>query len=133
MTYLLNKTFLIDTDENIEYDDSILNINYVGNKKFTINLRIDNSKRIHLDEWMSGEKSGKILCELKKIINELIKLKHINLSTEFLLLAQDLNFQNGLDRLVNYYKRLSFVEDTENKSDYDNVLSMKSTIGKFLK
>ena len=133
MTYLLNKTFLIDTDENMEYDDSILNIVYVGNRDFTIHLRIDSSKIIHLDQWMSGEKSGKILSELKKIINQLIKLKHINLSTEFLLEAQDLNFQNGLDRLVKYYKRLGFIEDKENKCDYDDMLVMKSTIGKFLK
>ena len=133
MTYLLNKTFLIDTDENVEYDDSILNIVYVGNRDFTIHLRIDSSKRIHLDQWISGEKSGKILCELKKIINKLIKLKHINLSTEFLLDAEDLNREDGLDRLVRYYKRLGFIEDPENDKDVDYVLAMKSTIGKFLK
>ena len=130
--YLLNKTYLMDNDENVEYDDSILNINYVGKKDFTIELRIDSSQKIHLDMWRSGEKSGAGLRELKKIIRCLIKLKHINLSTEFLLEASDINHGNALDRLIKYYERIGFTEDKENKSEYDDMFSMKSTIAKFL-
>tara|TARA_R110002110_G_scaffold232007_3_gene447698 strand:+ start:5756 stop:6160 length:405 start_codon:yes stop_codon:yes gene_type:complete len=132
MDYLLNNTLLSDTDENVDYDDSVISFSYCGLEDFEIRLRIDRQKKLHLDEWRSGEKSGEILKELKKIVRHLVKLKYINDSTEFLLVAQDLNYNNGLDNLVRYYDRIGFYIDRErNSRDYDNT-AMKSTIKTFL-
>ena len=111
MTYLLNKTFLMDTDENVDYDDSTLNIVYVGDCDFTIDLRVDRQKHIWLDLYRSGESSGEIVKVLKQIIKELIKLKFINNNTRFCLVAEDINYKNGLDNLVRYYDRLGFRYD----------------------
>ena len=132
MEYLLNNTMLADKDENVDYDDSVISFSYCGLEDFEIRLRIDNEKRLHLDEWRSGEKSGEILKQLKKMIRELIKLKYITKSTEFLLVAQDLNYNNGLDNLVRYYDRIGFIIDKERNSTDPETLAMKSTIEIFL-
>ena len=130
--YLLNDTILSDTGENVDYDNSVIAFRYVGLEDYTICLRIDRQKNLNLDEWRSGEKSGEILKELKKIVRELRKLKYINNSTEFLLVAEDLNYNNGLDNLVRYYDRIGFYIDAErNSQDCDNT-AMKSTIKTFL-
>jgi len=132
MEYLLNDTMLSDKDENVDYDDSVISFSYCGLEDFEIRLRIDNEKRLHLDEWRSGEKSGEILKQLKKMIRELIKLKYITKSTEFLLVAQDLNYNNGLDNLVRYYDRIGFYIDKERNSPDPETLAMKTTIDRFL-
>ena len=111
MDYLLNNMFLIDRDENVEYDNSTLNIVYVGLEDFTIELRVDNQHRLWLDLWRSGEASGEIYKLLKKLIRELVKCKLIFMDTRFCLVAQDINCKNGLDNLVRYYDRLGFIYD----------------------
>ena len=132
MEYLLNNTMLSDTDENVDYDDSVISFSYCGLEDFEIRLRIDKQKRLHLDEWRSGEKSGKILKQLKTMVRELRKLKYVTNSTEFLLVAEDLNYYNGLDNLVRYYDRIGFYIDKQRNSPDPENLAMKSTVGVFL-
>ena len=123
---------LSDTDENVDYDDSVISFSYCGLEDFEIRLRIDKQKRLHLDEWRSGEKSGKILKQLKTMVRELRKLKYVTNSTEFLLVAEDLNYNNGLDNLVRYYDRIGFYIDKQRNSPDPENLAMKSTVGVFL-
>ena len=132
MSYLLNNMFLIDTDENVEYDDSTLNIVYVGDCDFTIELRVDTQKRLWLDLWRSGEASGEIVKLVKKLIKELIKHKYIHSKTRFCLVAQDINCKNGLDNLVRYYDRIGFMYDKVLDSNDPETTFMSCFISTFL-
>ena len=124
--------FLIDRDENVEYDDSTLNIVYVGLEDFTMELRVDNQNRLWLDMWRSGEASGQIYKLLKKLIRELVKCKHIGNGTRFCLVAQDINCKNGLDNLVRYYDRLGFRYDPVLDSNDPETTFMSCYVKTFL-
>tara|TARA_R110000751_G_scaffold8884_1_gene34460 strand:- start:584 stop:967 length:384 start_codon:yes stop_codon:yes gene_type:complete len=118
--------YSINTVSNESY------IEYDGYCDYEITLRIDDTNRLWLDHYKSGEESGMILKELIHVIKELIKLNFINNSTKFHLVAMDLNYENGLDNLVRYYDRIGFWIDSYNNSTDENTLSMMTTISHFI-
>ena len=120
------RNYSINTVSNESY------IEYDGYCDYEITLRIDDTNRLWLDHYKSGEESGMILKELIQVIKQLIKLNFINNSTKFHLVAMDLNYDNGLDKLVRYYDRIGFWIDSYHNSTDKNTLSMMTTISHFI-
>ena len=118
--YSINK---VSNESYIEYD---------GSYDYEITLHIDDTNRLWLDHYKSGEDSGMILKELIQVIKQLIKLNFINNSTKFHLVAMDLNYDNGLDKLVRYYDKIGFWIDSYHNSSDENTLSMMTTISHFI-
>ena len=120
------RNYSINTRSNESY------IEYDGSYDYEITLHIDDTNRLWLDHYKSGEDSGMILKELIHVIKELIKLNFINTSTKFHLVAMDLNYNNGLDNLVRYYDRIGFWFDAYHNSSDENTLSMMTNISHFI-